>query len=52
MLIVNLFDRPEALPAVAAAHVQAFGSLLPDWSLAQAEQELRDQQREAIPCTW
>lgn len=52
MLIVNLFDRPEALPAVAAAHVQAFGSLLPDWSLAQAEQELSDQQRDAIPCTW
>lgn len=52
MQIVNLHDRPALLPALAAAHVQAFGSLLPDWTVAQAEAELRAQQRDAIPCTW
>ncbi|MCD9085952.1 GNAT family N-acetyltransferase [Stenotrophomonas sp. SY1] len=52
MLIVNLFDRPEALPELAAAHVQAFGTLLPEWTVTQAEQELRAQHRDAIPCTW
>ncbi|MGE8289039.1 MAG: GNAT family N-acetyltransferase [Stenotrophomonas sp.] len=52
MLIVNLLDRPEHLPALAAAHVQAFGGLLPDWTVAQAEAELRAQQRDAIPCSW
>ncbi len=52
MRIVNLQDRPELLPALAAAHVQAFGNLLPDWTREQAESELRAQQRDAIPCTW
>lgn len=52
MRLVNLKDRPALLPAVAAAHVQAFGTLLPDWTVAQAERELRDQQHDAIPCTW
>lgn len=52
MLTVNLRDHPALVPALAAAHVQAFGNLLPDWSVAQAEAELRAQQRDAIPCTW
>ena len=52
MKIVNLQDRRELLPVIAHAHVQAFGALLPDWTLAQAEAELRAQQRDDIPCTW
>ena len=52
MLFVNLIDRPELLPALAAAHVRAFGSLLPEWTEAQAEAELRAQQRDSIPCSW
>src|SRR6218665_3208325 len=52
MLFVNLIDRPELLPTLAAAHVQAFGSLLPEWTVAQAEAELRAQQRDSIPCSW
>ena len=52
MLFVNLIDRPELLPALATAHVQAFGSLLPEWTVAQAEAELRAQQRDSIPCSW
>lgn len=50
--IVNLHDRPGCLPAVAAAHVQAFGTLLPEWTLEQAQAELRAQARDAIPCSW
>lgn len=52
MKIVNLQDRRELLPAIALAHVQAFGTLLPDWTVAQAEAELAAQQRDGIPCSW
>lgn len=52
MEFVNLHDRPALIPALAQAHVQAFGTLLPEWTLAQAERELRGQSRDAIPCTW
>lgn len=50
--IVNLCDRSEWIADVAATHVTAFGGLLPDWTLAQAEQELQLHQRDAIPMTW
>ncbi|MBN8791368.1 MAG: GNAT family N-acetyltransferase [Stenotrophomonas nitritireducens] len=52
MKIVNLQDRRDLVPAIAAAHVQAFGTLLPDWTVAQAVAELQAQQRNAIPCSW
>jgi len=32
--------------------VEAFGALLPEWSVEQAEAELRAQRDGAIPCTW
>ncbi len=52
MKIINLQDRRDLLPAIARAHVQAFGTLLPDWTVAQAEAELAGQQRDGIPCSW
>lgn len=52
IVLTNLRDRQEVVPALAAAHVQAFGTLLPDWTIEQAEAELRAQARDAIPCTW
>lgn len=52
MRLVDLRDHPVLVPALAAAHVQAFGGLLPDWTVSQAEAELRGQQRDTIPCTW
>lgn len=47
-----LCDRPELVAALAQAHVDAFGALLPDWTVAQAESELRAHAaRRAIPTT-
>lgn len=37
---------------LARAHVQAFGALLPEWTVEQAETELRAQRDHGIPCTW
>jgi len=50
--IVGLQARPAWLPALARAHVQAFGTLLPAWTVEQAEAELRMQRDDTIPCTW
>ena len=50
--IVSLCDRPQLIADIAAAHVTAFGELLPEWTIAQAEQELRQHQRDAIPASW
>ncbi|MGV8960511.1 MAG: GNAT family N-acetyltransferase [Stenotrophomonas sp.] len=47
-----LCDQPQRIAEVAAAHVAAFGQLLPEWTRAQAEQELRQHQCNAIPVTW
>ena len=52
MRIVGLQARPGWLPALARAHVQAFGTLLPAWTVEQAEAELRMQRDDTIPCTW
>ena len=52
MDIVYLCDRMPLAPSLAQAHVEAFGALLPDWTLAQAEEELRTHLlRRAIPTT-
>ncbi len=52
MRIVRLCERPEWIPGIASAHVDAFGTLLPDWTVAQAEQELREYSHGGIPETW
>lgn len=47
-----LGDHPALAPALARAHVEAFGPLLPEWSVEEAEQELRSHAaRRAIPTT-
>lgn len=52
MDVAYLCDRMALAPSLARAHVAAFGALLPDWTAAQAEQELRTHvQRCAIPTT-
>lgn len=52
MRIAWLRDHPWHVETLAAAHVEAFGALLPDWTLAQAAAELRTHTRAcAIPST-
>lgn len=52
MEIDYLCDRMALAPALARAHLEAFGALLPGWTLAQAERELRTHaRRRAIPTT-
>ncbi|PPU39556.1 MAG: N-acetyltransferase [Oxalobacteraceae bacterium] len=53
MRIACVADTPELLPAIARAHLQAFGSLLPDWNFDEALSELRSHTRDGvIPTTW
>ena len=52
MRIAWLRDHPWHLEALARAHVEAFGALLPEWTVEQAAAELRSHTRErAIPTT-
>jgi len=52
MRIDWLCGHPRHVDALAAAHVQAFGALLPDWTVAEAAGELRGHDRPgAIPST-
>lgn len=52
MEIGYLCDNAELAPALAVAHVAAFGTLLPDWTVTQALDELRSHRRRcAIPTT-
>ncbi|KAF1691509.1 GNAT family N-acetyltransferase [Pseudoxanthomonas koreensis] len=52
MRIDWLRDHPQYIDAVAAAHVEAFGALVPDWSVADAVRELRSHIHAcAIPTT-
>jgi len=47
-----LSDCMALVPSLAAAHVEAFGALLPDWTVEQAAEELRTHaRRRAIPTT-
>jgi GNAT superfamily N-acetyltransferase len=50
--IVCLRDVPHHLPALARAHVQAFGTLLPEWSVQQAAAELAVHGGGGFPVTW
>ncbi len=53
MRIACLSEAPIHIAEVARAHVQAFGALLPDWRVEDAEAELRGHQGEdAIPTSW
>ena len=50
MEIAYLCDHPTFAPALAHAHVNAFGALLPDWTAEQALDELKTHdRRRAIP---
>nr|WP_283161718.1 GNAT family N-acetyltransferase [Xanthomonas nasturtii] len=41
------------MPAIAQAHLQAFGALLPDWNFDEALSELRSHTRDGvIPTSW
>ena len=52
MRIAWLRDHPWHVDALAAAHLEAFGALVPDWSHAEAAAELRSHTRgRAIPTT-
>lgn len=52
MDIAYLRDHMALAPDLAQAHVEAFGALLPDWTAAQAEEELRSHtDGRAIPTT-
>ncbi len=51
--IAALADASEHIQALACAHVQAFGGLLPDWSRSDAAAELRAHTGDAdLPMTW
>ncbi|WDS35691.1 GNAT family N-acetyltransferase [Pseudoxanthomonas sp.] len=53
MQIVPLCEHSQHLTSLARAHLQAFGGLLPDWTLAQARAELASHDTpEALPTTW
>lgn len=53
MQIAPLCDHPQHLGGVAQAHLQAFGGLLPDWTLEQALAELAAHDADGvIPTTW
>ncbi len=52
MRIACVADTPQHLSAIAQAHLQAFGGLLPDWNVDAALSELRSHTRdEVIPTT-
>jgi GNAT superfamily N-acetyltransferase len=51
--IAPLCEHPQHLTTLAQAHLQAFGGLLPDWTLAQARAELAAHDApDALPTTW
>ncbi|WP_372383001.1 GNAT family N-acetyltransferase [Xanthomonas sp. NCPPB 1068] len=53
MRIACVAETPDDLPAIAQAHLQAFGALLPEWNLDEALSELRSHTRDGvIQTTW
>jgi predicted N-acetyltransferase YhbS len=51
--IAPLCDHPRHLATLAQAHVQAFGGLLPEWTVDQARAELASHDApDGIPTTW
>ena len=53
MRIAPLCHSPQHLDALARTHVQAFGELLPAWTVQQARDELATHTApDAIPTTW
>ncbi|SEK46282.1 Acetyltransferase (GNAT) family protein [Pseudoxanthomonas sp. GM95] len=53
MQIAPLCEHPQHLTSLAQAHLQAFGGLLPDWTLDQALAELAAHDAgDVIPTTW
>lgn len=53
MRIACLGEAPQHIPALAGEHLQAFGPLLPEWALDEAEADLRSHRCDTrIPTTW
>ena len=52
LAFIALQQRPQWLAEVAAAHVQAFGELLPQWTQEQAAAELAQPPVAGVPQTW
>ncbi|AXM39087.1 GNAT family N-acetyltransferase [Xanthomonas oryzae] len=53
MRIACVAETPAYLPEIAQAHLQAFGTLLPEWNLDEALSELCSHARDGvIPTTW
>ncbi|MCC4589007.1 GNAT family N-acetyltransferase [Xanthomonas sp. NCPPB 1067] len=53
MRIARVAEAPEHLPAIARAHVQAFGRWSPDWNVAEALNQLRSHAHgDAMATTW
>ncbi|WCE05130.1 GNAT family N-acetyltransferase [Pseudoxanthomonas sp. JBR18] len=52
MRIEPLRAHRQYLGALAQAHVAAFGGLLPDWTVEQAQDELAAHGATAMPATW
>ncbi|CBA17318.1 GNAT family N-acetyltransferase [Xanthomonas albilineans] len=53
MRIVCLAEAAQHIPALAQEHMQAFGTLLGDWSLAETEADLRSHRCDTrIPTSW
>ncbi|WP_254459130.1 GNAT family N-acetyltransferase [Xanthomonas sacchari] len=53
MRIVCLAEAAQHIPALAQEHLQAFGPLLPEWNVVEAEADLRSHRDDTrIPTTW
>lgn len=53
MAIVCLAEAPQHIPALAREHLLAFRGILPEWSLDEAEAELRSHHCDSrIPTSW
>lgn len=53
MRIVCVAEAPQHIPALASEHLQAFGPMLPEWAVDEAEADLRSHRCDSrIPTTW
>ncbi|CTP83165.1 acetyltransferase [Xanthomonas translucens pv. poae] len=53
MRIVCLGEAPQHIAALAREHLQAFGPMLPEWALDEAEADLRSHRCDSgIPTSW
>jgi len=53
MRIVCLAEAPQHIPALAREHLLAFGEMLPEWNVVEAEADLRSHRCDSrIPTSW